>query len=104
MIVIYVYNCGFFSLKELFNCHKMAFIFLIQMQMIPLLEPLFVEFLWILQQPHIVRRVGVRPSSKSRYMKNLSQGCMCAFVDETQGLVYCRQMFSHLANLSCSFV
>ncbi|XP_035923007.2 cytoplasmic dynein 2 intermediate chain 1 isoform X6 [Halichoerus grypus] len=37
-----------------------------QMKTVPLPEPLFVEFLLILRQPHAVRRVGLRPSSKSR--------------------------------------
>ncbi|XP_035923004.2 cytoplasmic dynein 2 intermediate chain 1 isoform X4 [Halichoerus grypus] len=37
-----------------------------RMKTVPLPEPLFVEFLLILRQPHAVRRVGLRPSSKSR--------------------------------------
>ncbi|XP_027948192.1 WD repeat-containing protein 60 isoform X7 [Eumetopias jubatus] len=37
-----------------------------QMKTVPLPEPLYVEFSLILQQPHAVRRVGLRPLSKSR--------------------------------------
>jgi hypothetical protein len=84
MIVIYASEfllLIFFGLKEILHCHKkIAFFFLVQMQTIPLPEPLFVEFLWISQQPHTVKRVGVRPLSKSRYIWKLSKAlwvCVC---------------------------
>lgn len=64
-----------------------------QMQMIPSPEPLFVGFLWILQQPHIARRAGVRLSSRSRYTEELDTGaCVraCPAVDGIQVLVHSR--------------
>lgn len=65
------------------------FFSLMQMEVIPFPEPLFVEFLWILLQLHIARRAGVRPSNKSRYSEEFAAGvCVCprSAEDEIQAL------------------
>lgn len=47
--------------EKYFSFTEIPFFFFVQMQTIPLPEPLFVEFLWILLQPPTVKRVGLRP-------------------------------------------
>lgn len=79
IIGLYVSNwftLDFFCLKEIFQFHKssFSFFFYVQMQTAPFPKPHCVEFSWILPQLHTVKRIGLRPLSKSRCTGKIAEG------------------------------